>query len=460
MTQVSEIIVSWTPEISGRVQSMQIQSRIVGTLQWSEVASGLDPTLGTITFASNAPGSDIEVRGRYRMVAGVFSPWVTMHITSGGVKVDYTTGIKGLPTTLAEISPGEAIKLEGAWNQAQTANGKADDALGNVADLQTANIAHLTSIANAELARIRARALDFPGPDGASTYTLHKREETAREDADAVFVETFELLGAVTPDGSAFILDDNTVKVTKTEAGATSLQSVKARFDGNEGAIEEVKQSVVDQDGAFSRAMTTIDARFAGNEGEISDIKEVFADENGTVARALLRVDANGRVIGFAATNDGRRGDFTVTADRFTIQDPDSGTAYFYADDTGKVIMRDVEVDTLKIGAMDPEFIEKQEPFDGREGTQILPGGVVMKWGKYRAFINSETVFSIVFVEPFPNSCDAFVPTPYLNSFSNLRDLWIQNIGIASRFGATVATQAATGDDQRLDGFDWIAFGR
>lgn len=348
---MSEILVKWTPETSGRVASIQIQSRIAGLSEWTEQAAAFDPAIGEFRFTANAPATDVEVRTRFRNTDGIFGAWFSDHIITAPAVVEYDT-ISGLPTKLADINPGEGTKLEGAWNQAQNANIKVDKALNGVTDLQSANLAHLTSITNSELARIRARALDFPAPDGASTYTLHKREEAARQEADAVFVETFELLGAVTPDGSAFILDDNTVKVTKTEAGTTSLQSVKARFDGNEGAIEEVKQSVVDQTGAFSRAMTTIDARFATNEGEITDIKEVFVDENGTLARALLRIDANGRVIGFAATNDGRRGDFTVTADRFTIQDPDSGTAYFYADDTGKVVMRNVEVDTIKVAAV------------------------------------------------------------------------------------------------------------
>lgn len=90
----------------------------------------------------------------------------------------------------------------------------------------------------------------------------------------------------------------------------------------------------------------------------------------------------------------------------------------------------------------------------------MLPGGVIMKWGRFRAQIDTEVQLTTVFEKPFPNACDSFVPTPYLNTFSKFKDLWLQVVGEPSRLGATVATQAATGDDQHLDGFNWLAFGR
>ncbi len=113
MTQISEIIVSWIPEDSGRASSVQIQSRIVGTSQWQEVATGIDPTLGTLAFQSNAPGSEIEVRGRLRMSSGVFGPWTGMNIVAAGTKVDYSTGVINKPTKLQDINASEGGKLTG-----------------------------------------------------------------------------------------------------------------------------------------------------------------------------------------------------------------------------------------------------------------------------------------------------------------------------------------------------------
>jgi len=276
---------------------------------------------------------------------------------------------------------------------------------------------------------VRLRALSFPSPDGASIYTLHKREETARIEQDTAFAETFDLLGAVGRNGTAFVFGDNAVFAGPDGAGGTAYVSVSARFDANEGKVESIQQ--------------------------------VLADESGTVARALLRLDVNGRILGYAAYNDGTQGIMTFTADKFIIQSQDGLTNCFYVDAaTNTVKMHNVEVDTLKIGAMDPEFIAKQIAFNGKEGTQILPGGVIMKWGKFRAPINGETSLSVVFAVPFPTSCDSFVPTPYIETFSDLNDLWLQAIGEPTRMGATVATQAAATSNRRLDGFNWLAFGR
>ncbi len=320
----------WAPETSGRVSAIQIQSRIKGATAWTEQAAAHDPTAGVFTFTSNAPGALVEVRIRFRMVSGVFSPWVMQEISTATVKVPYAD-VDGAPQNLGELDSSAKDKLDyiqdGATHGAPPGTpfgpGTVD---AFIRDRQTIEAAHLRAIANAEVARIRDRGLHFPSPDGASTYTLHRREEAARTAADEAFAETFELLGAVAPDGSAFVLNGQTVKVTKTEAGATVLQSVNARFEDNESAVEQINQA--------------------------------FVDENGAIARAMLRVDVNDRVIGFSAFNDGRSGSFTVAADKFTIEDPDTGTPFFYADDTGKVVMKSVEVDTIAAKAVTGEQLD------------------------------------------------------------------------------------------------------
>lgn len=189
-----------------------------------------------------------------------------------------------------------------------------------IQDQIDANVAQLIALGNTEIARIRDRALNFPGMDGASLFTLHVRGETARADADTVFREIFDLLGAVSEDGEAFVLEASTVRITPTESLAQRFDSVTAQFGDTSASIETINQ--------------------------------VLANEDGGVARALLRVDVDGRVIGFAAYNDGYTSSFTVTADKFLLVDPDTGFVYFEADETG-VYMRNVEVDTIKAGAID-----------------------------------------------------------------------------------------------------------
>lgn len=82
---VSEVHVSWTPELSGRVSGIQIQSRPKGTDAWTEQAAIFDPKLGMFTFTSNAPGITVEVQARFRMSSAVYSPWVMASVKTAEV---------------------------------------------------------------------------------------------------------------------------------------------------------------------------------------------------------------------------------------------------------------------------------------------------------------------------------------------------------------------------------------
>lgn len=251
-----------------------------------------------------------------------------------------------------------------------------DGALLEAQTNEQARLSQLLSVATAETARIRDRGLAFPGPDGASAFTLIKREETQRQSADEVFAETFELLGAVNDAGNAFIIDDETVFVRKTEAGAVVLKSLTARFGENEAAIEQNSNVIATVNSTLAMtvsrlttaeaaiettqiavtdltgSLASIDTRLSAGEGSIESLQEVLADESGTVAKALLRVGVGGRVIGFSAYNDGTTGNFIVSADKFALEDPDTGFRYFEVDDTGKATLREVEVDTVKARAI------------------------------------------------------------------------------------------------------------
>ncbi len=174
--------------------------------------------------------------------------------------------------------------------------------------------------ADAEVARLRVRALNYPGPAGESHYTLVVREQTARAEANDVFAETFNLLGAVDTDRTAFVLDLDTVKVGASES--------------------------------FAQRLDLITATFGDNEASISQINEVLVGPGGGVARALFLLDVDGRVTGQVSTNDGTVGTLSFLTDAFSLIDPDTGDAYFYADADGKVIMENVEVDTIKARAI------------------------------------------------------------------------------------------------------------
>ncbi|MEG3089495.1 hypothetical protein [Sphingomonas sp. PB4P5] len=208
---------------------------------------------------------------------------------------------------------------------------------GNLAEQKAKALALLRSLADREIARIRDRAMNFPGADGASVATLLAREVTGRITADSAFAEIFELLGAVTPDGQAFVIGDKAVFATPNGAGGTDYEGVAVAFAEQRGSIEEVR--------------------------------EVLATDVATFARAILQLDVNGRVVGMTTTNTGDTSSMVFVIDQFTLETPD-GVKLLYADatDGGRVKMPNVVVDTLKIDTV-----------TGREMAQ----GAVMKtaWG-------------------------------------------------------------------------------
>lgn len=259
------------------------------------------------------------------------------------------------------------------------------------------------------------------------------------------------------------------------EATAQRLDTISSSVEGIigpdgqialiNGVIQTIQETEARNDGARAEETKNLQSKLDSlNVASLEEKLSTYATKtDGIGAQYVLKVqtDVNGvkSIAGMGLAIEDSVSAISFTADSFRLTTPGSiPQQVFYADAQG-VYMPNVVVDTLKAGSIDFEFIEKQSIRDQNGGYQILPGGLVIMWGRYRARITYEATFSVSFPIPFPNQCMMFNATPYLAIFNNERDLWIQNIGQTSRFGATVATQAARRDDQYLDGFDWIAFG-
>lgn len=268
-------------------------------------------------------------------------------------------------------------------------------------------------------------------------------------------------------------IEDNRVTTQRFEGLESSIAVTDA--NGNVttigSAIQTLRQAVadIDDDGTSAELISQLQSRldnFNGTMGaSLEQAMSTYANKvDGVGAQYTLKVqtDQNGQkyVAGMGVAIENGVSDVAFSTDSFRIVTPGANPRQVFYSDVNGVYMPEVRVDKLSVGAMDGEFLANKVAFNGIEGTQTLPGGVVMKWGKYRGFIADEATFTVNFQTPFPTACDSFVPTPYIASFNSNRDLWIQNIGEPTRFSATVGTQAATRNDQRIDGFDWIAFGR
>lgn len=209
-------------------------------------------------------------------------------------------------------------------------------------------------------------------------------------------------------------------------------------------------RQLVDQLGVITNDLVTY----------VNFLREVSSD--GTGKWSLTVENSSGAITGISnmLTPD-KRGQLLMAADILKAIDPNGGDPIdilTYGEDN-ILRMRNVYVEKLMAGAINFEFTGSRQSLGPNFGSQEFPGGLIIKAGKYRGAINDEQLFSVVFPEPFPNYCISFIPVPYLANWSIYRDLWLQCVGEPTRYGATVGTQAATGDDQHLDGFNYIAFG-
>lgn len=156
---------------------------------------------------------------------------------------------------------------------------------------------------------------------GQPVGTVVINEITQRETDVAAINTSLDLLGAKSPDGTAWILDTSTVQTGPGQTLSATLSELSAKTDDHEAAI--------------------------------LNLNEVLIDSDGVTARSINQINVDGHITGVVNTNDGTVGDYTIVADVFRIIDPNGGTPFspfVYSD--GVLKMTDVEVDTLKINSV------------------------------------------------------------------------------------------------------------
>lgn len=248
---------------------------------------------------------------------------------------------------------------------------------------------------------------------------------------------------------------------------ATGVGNVDERVNAVYSVIQTNQETAANANEARAQETRDLTARLDNmNYAQLQESFSTYASKvDGIGAEYTLKVQTtqNGEKfiagMGIAIENGVSAINFLADSFRITANGQSGPQQVFYSDAQG-VYMPNVRVDKLVPGAIDFEFVNKQSLLDPSGGYQMLPGGMIMQWGRFRQVIRNELTFSVNFPIPFPNVCLSFSATPYLNVFNNERDLWIQIIGQPTTSGAVVATQAARRDDQYLDGFDWFAIGR
>jgi hypothetical protein len=162
--------------------------------------------------------------------------------------------------------------------------------------------------------------------DGQPVNTVFVTFRNEQITENGVVNSKLDLLGAKTPDGTAWNLNLNSVRISDSQTLAQKFTELGAADDDNRVVIEDLQEVVIGPDGSY--------------------------------ARALVRLNNNGHITGFTQTNDGTEGSFIIQADQFYLIDPNGGIPIVplrYSDNIWK--MTNVEVDTLKINSVDTRAI-------------------------------------------------------------------------------------------------------
>lgn len=211
----------------------------------------------------------------------------------------------GITTLGQTISTGLAAEAQARQQLASKVAGDISSAV------QTESVARSNALAAEALAR-QQLAAKIAGDISAAVQT----ETNARASADSAFANTLALLGAKTPDGSAWALDETRVKV----AGGVSLGNRLSGLDTRIGAAEA---SVVSEFNARVTAVSSLSQRVDGVvstlNGQTTSITLLQEAYDGIGGRAGLVINANGHITGWRLNNDGRSGSFVVAAENFAI---------------------------------------------------------------------------------------------------------------------------------------------
>lgn len=219
--------------------------------------------------------------------------------------------------------------------------------------------------------------------NGVAVNAVIVQEQNLRIAGDTALAETISLIGAKNLAGSAFIVDMSKTFVDPTTSFAAKLSNMVAATGTVSATVQALQQVVTGLDFAtatdlallgakngdgtafvmnlgtvkvsptqtFSQYIDSTVAAAAGGAASVTQIFEaVITPTGGANAKAVLQLDVNGRLASIVSTNNGAISQFRAAFDKFVLEDT-AGNPLFTAAD-GVVKMPNVEVDTLKVNSV------------------------------------------------------------------------------------------------------------
>lgn len=257
--------------------------------------------VGTAPSVGVAPGSDGAV-------------WFNLSQAIDPADIRYDGGAG---PTLQDLKPAEPGATAGAPAGSLIVDKLAEDVLAEAQallaqvneareQLSQTLMSFLQSMQLAETREARAQAISYL--DGDALHTVQRRETTARIEGDAAIVTDMALIGAKSIDGSAWILDLSTVKVSPTETFGERLTEIDATLASQAGTIaanhSALTTAIADEESARVTAIdtltATVDTLDSDTAASIATVTDAIADE--TSARTTAITSLTGTVTTLAGT--------------------------------------------------------------------------------------------------------------------------------------------------------------
>lgn len=246
-----------------------------------------------------------------------------------------------------------------------------------------------------------------------SVNALIAEESQYRIDGDTALASTLSLMGAVSGDSLAFILDLDSVYVSPTESLTQRFSALSSAIGDNTAAIVSNQETIVTDisaeasridvltanlgentaaitneatarataDGALATSIDTLSTTVGENTASISTQQTTI---DGLNARYTLALNVNGHITGYTAENDGVTGSFTIVADEFAIVDPNGGAPITpFQIVNGQVIITSAQIGTLSVDNLIDGSLTADVGLDGditvENGHIIFDNGTFMK---------------------------------------------------------------------------------
>lgn len=250
--------------------------------------------IGTAPTVGIAPGTDSSV-------------WFNLSLAIDPADIRYDGG-EG--PTLQDLKPAEPGATRGAPEGTYVADKLAEEVIAEAAstlqllqeereNMSKLLAGFLSAMQLAETREARAQALGFI--DGEGIRTAHRREVTERIEGQTAIVTDLNLIGARSEDGSAYIFNLGTVKVSPTETFGERLEEIGATFEAQDGLITSnysaLATAISNETAARTTAIETLNASIETLDGEtaasIATVQDAIADEAGARATAITSVQAS-----------------------------------------------------------------------------------------------------------------------------------------------------------------------